>query len=121
MRSPPVANPYWRFGLLSLGGALVLALILSLLINPILAWLVSVNIAALILFRYDKSVAGSRRTRVPEAILLLLEAAGGTAGAAIAMWVIRPRHKTQSTGFLGGYLLILFLQLGVILVLYRIV
>ncbi|HEX7587941.1 MAG TPA: DUF1294 domain-containing protein [Anaerolineae bacterium] len=116
-----MANPYWRFGLLSLGGALVLALVLSLLINPILAWLVSANIATLILFRYDKSVAGSRRTRVPEAILLLLEAAGGTAGAAIAMWVIRPRHKTQSSGFLAGYLLILFLQFGVILALYWIV
>ena len=103
---------------MSLSAAFALALILSLVINPILAWLVSANIAALILFRYDKSVASSERTRVPEAILLLLEAVGGTAGAAIAMWVIRPRHKTQSGGFIAGYLLILFLQLAAVLILY---
>ena len=113
-----MANPYWRFGLLSLGSAFVLALVLSLAFSPIVAWLVSVNIAAVILFRYDKSVAGSGRTRVPEAILLLLETAGGTAGAAIAMWFIRPRHKTQSGGFIACYLLILLLQLAAILIFY---
>ena len=113
-----MANPYWRFGLLSLGSSFVLALVLSFAFSPIVAWLVSVNIAAIILFRYDKSVAGSGQTRVPEAILLLLEAAGGTAGAAIAMWFIRPRHKTRSGGFIALYLLILFIQFAAIFLLY---
>jgi uncharacterized membrane protein YsdA (DUF1294 family) len=105
-----VGNPYWRFGIVSLGAVIGLALALSAVINPLVAWLVSVNIGALALFRYDKSVAGTDHTRVPEAVLLFLVGVGGTGGAAIAMWLIRPRHKTQSGAFIARYLFILFLQ-----------
>jgi uncharacterized membrane protein YsdA (DUF1294 family) len=103
---------------LSLVAALALAIVISLALNLAIAWLVSVNTVAIVLFRYDKLVAGSGRTRVPEAVLLLLEALGGTAGAAIAMWFIRPRHKTQSGGFIARYFLVLFLQLAAILMFY---
>ena len=113
-----MANPYWRFGLLSLGSVFALTFVLSLAFNPIIAWLVSVNIVAIVLFRYDKSVAGTGRTRVPEAVLLLLAALGGTAGAAVAMWLIRPRHKTQSLGFIVRYLLILLLQIAALVIFY---
>jgi uncharacterized membrane protein YsdA (DUF1294 family) len=105
-----MVNPFWLFGLLGVGGAVIGAAAFSLLIHPLLAWLIAVNLVALALYRYDKSVAGSRRTRVPERILLLLEGIGGTAGAAIAMWLVRPRHKTQSPGFLFWFFSILVLQ-----------
>ncbi len=87
---------------------------ISFVLNPFLAWLVAVNIVAIAMYRYDKSVAGSARTRVPERVLLLLEAIGGTVGAAIAMWVLRPRHKTKSVGFLFWFVLILLLQAAAI-------
>ena len=43
--------------------------------------------------------------------ILLLEAIGGTIGAWFAMWILRPRHKTQSGGFLFWFFAILVLQI----------
>ena len=107
-------NPYWRFGLLSFGAAIGLTVVLSFLLHLILAWLVAINLVAVITYRYDKAIAGSGQTRVPEKILLLLQAGGGTVGAVIAMWLMRPRHKTQSEGFLTWFFLIVFLQAAAI-------
>jgi uncharacterized membrane protein YsdA (DUF1294 family) len=107
-------NPYWRFGLLCFGAALGLTVAFSFLLDLIPAWLVAINLVAVFTYRYDKTIAGSRATRVPEKILLLLNAAGGTIGAAIAMWLMRPRHKTQSEGFLTWFFLIVFLQAAAI-------
>jgi len=109
-----MTNPYWRFSVLSLGAAIVLTAVLSFWIHPVLAWLVVINLVAVVTYRYDKAIAGSRRMRVPERVLLLLEAVGGTIGAAIAMWLVLPRHKNQSPGFLTWFLLIAFLQIAII-------
>ncbi len=111
----PLGNPFWQFGLLSLVATFALMLGISIVLSPPLAWLVAINIVAMATYRYDKAVAGSRWTRVPERVLLLQEALGGTVGAAIAMWLIRPRHKTKSWGFLLWFVLILLLQ-GALLV-----
>ena len=113
-----MANPYWRFGLTSLGAAIVLAAILALVIPSLYAWLVAINFIAIITYRYDKAIAGSPKTRVPEMILLLLEAVGGTIGAIIAIWLIQPRHKSQSAGFLTWFLIILFLQAAILYTYY---
>jgi uncharacterized membrane protein YsdA (DUF1294 family) len=111
-----MANPYLLFALLGLGGAALVTLLLSQFLPPILAWLGAINLSALIMYRVDKTAAQAGRSRVPEGILLLLEAVGGTIGAWIAMWMMRPRHKTQSGGFLVWFLTILAFQvLGVIL------
>ncbi len=107
-----LVNPYWQFGLLSLGGAIALASAISFVLNPFLAWLLAINIVAMITYRYDKFTAASAHTRVPERVLLLLEAVGGTVGAALAMWILRPRHKTRSRGFLFWFVLILLLQVA---------
>ncbi len=106
-----MANPYVLFGLLSLGGAALVTALLTLFISPIIAWLVAINLSAVIIYRIDKSAAQAERLRVPEAILLLLEAVGGTIGAWFAMWMMRPRHKTQSGGFLIWFFAILALQI----------
>jgi uncharacterized membrane protein YsdA (DUF1294 family) len=105
-------DPIYRFGLLSFGGAALgaLALVAARLLELPTAWLVAINLAALVTYRYDKAVAGSARTRVPEAVLLLLEAAGGTVGAAAAIWLIRPRHKSRSGQFLVWFFAIFVLQ-----------
>jgi uncharacterized membrane protein YsdA (DUF1294 family) len=114
-----VANPYWRFGLVSLGAAVVLTVALSFLIDPLLAWLVTINLVTVITYRYDKAIAGSEKTRVPERVLLLLGAVGGMVGAVIAMWFMRPRHKTQSGDFLVWFYAILAIQVvGIVAILF---
>jgi uncharacterized membrane protein YsdA (DUF1294 family) len=111
-------NPFWRFSLLSFVSALLLTFGISFVLSPPLAWLVAINLVAIATYRYDKLIAGSQRTRVPERVLLLQEAFGGTLGAAIAMWLIRPRHKTKSWGFLLWFGLIFLLQVAVAAVVY---
>jgi uncharacterized membrane protein YsdA (DUF1294 family) len=107
-------NPYLLFGLLGLSGAALVTVLLSQIIYPIAAWLVAINLSAIIIYRVDKSAAQAGSLRVPEGILVLLEAAGGTIGAWFAMWMMRPRHKTQSGGFLVWFFAILAIQvLGV--------
>ena len=106
-----MSNPYLKFGLTSMVGAAALALGLSLAMGPLPAWLLSINIIGLVLYRYDKFSAGSSRGRVPERVLLLIHAAGGSLGAAAAMWLIRPRHKTRSVGFLLWFAVIACSQL----------
>ncbi len=110
-----LSSPFWQFCLLSLVAAFALTLGISFVLSPPLAWLAAINVVAMATYRYDKYVAGSRWTRVPERVLLLQEALGGTVGAAIAMWLIRPRHKTRSWGFLLWFVLILLCQ-GTLLV-----
>ena len=81
----------------------------------LLGWLGAINLLTCIIYRVDKSAAQAGRFRVPEAVLLLLEAVGGTIGAWFAMWILRPRHKTQSGGFLFWFFAILVLQvLGIV-------
>jgi uncharacterized membrane protein YsdA (DUF1294 family) len=109
-RSSRLGDPYRYFGSLSVGASIALALIFSLIANPIIAWLCAINIITVVAFRYDKSIAGSKHTRVPEAVLLLLEAIGGTLGASMAMWIIRPRHKTESGDFLLPFFIIMTFQ-----------
>jgi uncharacterized membrane protein YsdA (DUF1294 family) len=113
-RKRSMANPYVLFSLLGFGGAVLVTVLLSPLSSPIATWLVAINLSAVIIYRVDKSAAQAGRLRVPEAILLLLEAVGGTIGAWFAMWMIRPRHKTQSGGFLIWFFAVLAIQvLGV--------
>lgn len=104
--------PYLLFGVLGLGSAGLVTILLAQFSMPLLfAWLIGINISALVMYRADKALAQSNQLRVPEIILWLLEAVGGTIGAAIAMWFIRPRHKTQSGGFLLWFFMILVLQI----------
>ena len=81
------------------------------IIYILLGWLGAINLLTCIIYRVDKSAAQAGRFRVPEATLLLLAAIGGTIGAWFAMWIMRPRHKTQSGGFLLRFLAILVLQI----------
>jgi uncharacterized membrane protein YsdA (DUF1294 family) len=118
---PPGPNPYYRFGFLSLGLALFLMIIIigfyGLSRSVIsLAWLLAINLVTLLVYRYDKLVAGRGYTRVPEAVLLGLALLGGSLMAYIAMYRLRPRHKTQSSSFLLSFWAIVALQIiGLIL------
>jgi uncharacterized membrane protein YsdA (DUF1294 family) len=67
-----------------------------------------VNLATLLLYGYDKAVAGGRKTRVPEKILHLLALLGGSPAALLGQRLFR--HKTMKTSFRTMFWLIVVLQ-----------
>lgn len=85
------------------------------LFEGILIWLLAINIITVVIYRYDKMVAGSGRSRVPESRLLLLALVGGTPGAYIAMYLMQPRHKTRKLSFLWKFWGIAIVQIAVLI------
>lgn len=108
-----VVRIYW---LLAFSAAILLTafqwVVLS--IDFIIAWLVAVNITAMLAYGYDKSIAGSGRTRIPERLLLALAYAGGSLGALLGMRIFH--HKTRKSSFQLRFWIILIIQAGLLLV-----
>ena len=92
-------RPIRRFGLVTSGLAIAMAGAVWWYLGngPLLPWLVAIDLVTFLTFGYDKLIAGTRRMRVPEAVLLGLAFVGGTVGAIAAMALFR--HKTLKTGF----------------------
>ncbi len=93
----------------------------SLNLNPIdffrnhlffLAYLILINIMALVAFGVDKLNAKKERSRIPIAILIGISFFGGTLGAISGMYLFR--HKTQKIYFNIGLKVIFFTQLVVL-------
>jgi len=80
---------------LASGFALLLAWVLH--VDGLVAWLIGVNAATALAYAYDKAIAGSGRTRVPERVLHSLAMAGATPAAFISMRLLR--HKTSKPSF----------------------
>jgi uncharacterized membrane protein YsdA (DUF1294 family) len=98
--------------------AAVLALIINALIPSLglfWSWAIGVSIASFGTYGYDKSIAGHGVTRVPEVVLHLLTALGGTIGSFAAMQIFR--HKTQKKPFLMVFWAIVAVQVVVIVLL----
>ena len=70
----------------------------------------AVNTMTLALYRYEKNIAGSGRTRVPENILLALAFFGGSPAAFVAIYQFEDRHKTHKGSFLLSYWLTVTVQ-----------
>ncbi len=75
-----------------------------------------ITLVTVVAFRYDKYIAGSTGLRVPELVLIAARRAGRTLGAGIAMYLLRPRHKTQSAGFVRRFVAIAILQAAILIV-----
>ena len=75
-------------------------------------YLIFINCTAFVVYGADKAFAKLHSRRVPEIVLLLLAALGGSAGAFIAMQLFR--HKTMHFKFIFGVPLIFFLQVALI-------
>ena len=77
-------------------------------VEPLISWLVSITVITFLIFGYDKLIAGSKRMRVPEAVLLALTFLGGTLGAFAAMALFR--HKTLKSSFRRRMYMVIALQ-----------
>ena len=100
----------------------VVAAVLALLINFLIpslglawSWIIGVSIASFFTYGYDKSIAGRGVTRVPEIVLHLLTALGGTLGSFVAMRLFH--HKTQKRSFQLVFWAIVVIQVVVIVLL----
>lgn len=75
-------------------------------------YLLLINSAAFVLCLADKRRARQRQWRVPEAMLLLLSALGGSGGMLLGMLLFR--HKTRHLKFTLGVPLMLLAQLALL-------
>ena len=91
-------------------GAVALALRLP--VHPLIGALAGINLAAIVLYGYDKAVSGGTWRRVPENVLHLVALLGGSPGALLAQSLFR--HKTVKPSFRRLYWLIVVLQLAAI-------
>ena len=83
--------------------------------NPLVSWLVSANLAALLLWAFDKAQARRGGWRVPEMALHAMAALGAVPASLLAMKVLR--HKTLKKHFLliYGCLLVIHLALAFVI------
>ncbi len=72
------------------------------------SWLAAVTVITFLTYGYDKLIAGTGATRVPERVLLALAVAGGTVGALLGMRLFH--HKTSKERFLERLGLIVAVQ-----------
>jgi uncharacterized membrane protein YsdA (DUF1294 family) len=100
----------------------VAAAVLALLVNALIpslglawSWIIGVSIASFFTYGYDKSIAGRGVTRVPEVVLHLLTAVGGTIGSFAGMQLFR--HKTQKKSFQIVFWAIVAIQVVVLILL----
>ena len=114
-------SPTSRFGLV----ALVLTAALSftawqqLQMDGLIAWLLAVNLVTILVYGYDKWVAGSNLTRVPERVLLVLALVGGTPGALLGMRVFH--HKTSKESFRLKFWAVMLVQVVMVIGYYWLV
>ena len=83
----------------------------------IAAYLLLINIIALILFAADKKKAAENKWRIAEKVLFLSAILGGSIGAITGMYLFR--HKTKHWYFVVGMPLILLLQISAAILILR--
>jgi len=93
---------------------LAVVLWLGFALDGVLSWLIAINLVTLLAYGYDKAVAGSKQTRVPEKVLLGLTVVGGTIGAVAGVWSFR--HKSSKGSFQIWLWMIAVAQIALVVV-----
>ena len=99
--------PFLALAAAIVAGAVALAVHFS--IHPLIGAVAGINLATILLYGYDKAIAGGTRRRVPENVLHLAAIAGGSPGALLAQVLFR--HKTVKASFRRVFWLIVVFQL----------
>ncbi len=83
-----------------------------------LAYLAVISLISIIICVYDKVISKKNRVelRIPEAVLLLFSALGGSVAMFVTMLIIR--HKTKHVKFMLGIPLIMIAQAAVAYAVY---
>ena len=111
-------SPYLAFSLVAIAIVLIVTLPLWLWLHWGWLWsyLIGINVATFLLNAYDKNVAGSERTRVPERVLHGAELLGGTPAAFVAQRLFH--HKTQKGSYQVRFWIIVAVQVIFVLALW---
>lgn len=109
-------RPVRRFGVITFSIAIVLAALIwwTFSFDVVLAWMIGITLVTFITYGFDKAIAGSNRTRVPEKVLLALSFAGGTIGAFVGRSLFR--HKTVKASFRAKLWLVVGFQVFLLFV-----
>lgn len=109
-------GPVSYFSSVTFSVALILATVIwrYFLFDVVLSWLLAITLVAFITYGYDKAIAGSARTRVPEKVLLALTFAGGTIGTYVGRALFR--HKTIKASFRTQLWLVVGAQLILVII-----
>ncbi|MBR2850126.1 MAG: DUF1294 domain-containing protein [Clostridia bacterium] len=83
-----------------------------------LAYIAIISLISIIVCVYDKGISKKNRVelRIPEAVLLLLSALGGSVAMFVTMLLIR--HKTKHVKFMLGIPIIMILQAAAVYAVY---
>jgi uncharacterized membrane protein YsdA (DUF1294 family) len=106
-----------KFWIIPFGAAVLLALWLWTSVSSgLFAWLVAINLIAFITYWYDKKVAGTGKTRVPELVLVSLAFAGGWMMAYVAMRIFHHKTGPNSQDFRNKFWGSVVLELVIVVV-----
>ena len=83
-----------------------------------LAYIAIISLISIIVCVYDKGISKKNRVelRIPEAVLLLLSALGGSVAMFVTMLLVR--HKTKHVKFMLGIPLIMIVQAAAVYAVY---
>ena len=83
-----------------------------------LAYIAIISLISIIVCVYDKGISKKNRVelRIPEAVLLLFSALGGSVAMFVTMLLIR--HKTKHVKFMLGIPIIMILQAAAVYAVY---
>jgi uncharacterized membrane protein YsdA (DUF1294 family) len=98
----------------AVGAAVILWLVWGL--DGLAGYLIGINVATAAAYTYDKAIAGSAKTRIPERALLVLAFAGGSPAALVSMHVLR--HKTAKSSFQVRFWLVVAVQVALVAAYY---
>ena len=110
MESAPV-NPHVKYLYPALPITAILYLVFFFSFHPgrMVSYLLAINIVTFAMFCYDKNAAQREKERVPELVLQLLMAMGGSPGAFFGMKLVR--HKSFKPSFGVVFVFIVLVQL----------